>query len=133
MPLDPKEEQNTTTTNFNLQGMFLHVLADTLGSISVIVSAVCIQCFGLYIADPICCFVISFLILISVIPLLKRMITLLLLGHDGHLAGQIMDMINKETFGDGDKLDLENMHIWELTEGEFVCSIRVNIKSSQTE
>ena len=113
--------------------MFLHVVADTLGSISVIVSAVCIQGFGLYIADPICCFVISFLILISVIPLLKRMITLLLLGHDGRLAGQIMDIINKETFNDGEKVDLENIHIWELTEGEFVCSIKVNIKSSNDE
>ena len=85
--LDPKENENTTATNFNLQGMFLHVVADTLGSISVIISAVCIKYFGLYIADPICCFVISFLILISVIPILKRMITLLLLGHDGRLAG----------------------------------------------
>ena len=61
------------------------------------------------------------------------MITLLLLGHDGRLAGQIMDIINKETFNDGEKVDLENIHIWELTEGEFVCSIKVNIKSSNDE
>ena len=75
--------------NVNLQGMFLHILADTLGSISVIVSAFCIQNFGLYIADPICCFVNAFCITLSVLPLMRNTMCLLL-GNDGDLSLQIL-------------------------------------------
>ena len=91
-----------------MQGVFLHVLADTLGSISVIVSSVCIQCFGWYVADPICCFVISFLILASVLPLLKDTIKLLMLGSDGHLSTAIYTDLEK-AYPD---LKIENLHVW---------------------
>lgn len=55
--------------NFNLSdvfflGVFLHILADTLGSIGVIASAIMMQNFGLMIADPICSILIAILIVI---------------------------------------------------------------------
>jgi len=37
-----------------MQGMFLHVLADTLGSVAVIISALCIRYLGWTYADPVC-------------------------------------------------------------------------------
>ena len=107
--------------------MFLHILADTLGSISVIVSAVCIERFDLYTADSICCFVNAFCITLSVLPLMKSTLKLLLLGNDGKLSQQIIWVLKKETFA-GEKLELENIHIWELTEDEFVCSIKVGLQ-----
>ncbi|XP_069794113.1 zinc transporter 7 isoform X2 [Narcine bancroftii] len=45
-----------------LEGVFLHIVADTLGSIGVIISALLMQNYGLMIADPICSMLISFLI-----------------------------------------------------------------------
>lgn len=47
-----------------LQGVFLHILADTLGSIGVIASAIMMQNFGLMIADPICSILIAILIVV---------------------------------------------------------------------
>ncbi|KAK2502839.1 hypothetical protein MC885_020565 [Smutsia gigantea] len=47
-----------------LQGVFLHILADTLGSVGVIVSAIMMQNFGLMIADPICSILIAMLIVL---------------------------------------------------------------------
>ncbi|XP_041063671.1 zinc transporter 7 isoform X2 [Carcharodon carcharias] len=61
-----------------LEGVFLHIVADTLGSIGVIISALLMQNYGLMIADPICSMLISFLIGISVIPLLKQSIGILM-------------------------------------------------------
>lgn len=134
---DPKRQHSSTghdkhdnqgeaasQANHNLQGVFLHVLADTLGSIAVIISAICIKCFGFYAADPICCFAISFLILISVIPLLKRTMMLLVLGQDGRYSESVQRMLAEETFA-GATLEIENVHVWELTEGNLVCSIKV--------
>jgi zinc transporter 5/7 len=53
------------------QGIFLHILADTMGSVGVIISSLLIRFFGWHIADPICSMIIAILISLSVIPLLR--------------------------------------------------------------
>lgn len=65
--------------NANMRGVFLHVLADTLGSVGVIISTILIRQFGWLIADPICSLFISTLIFLSVLPLLKDSSEVLLL------------------------------------------------------
>jgi zinc transporter 5/7 len=54
-------------------------LADTLGSVGVIISTVLIENFGWNIADPICSLFIAAMILLSVLPLLKETSMILLL------------------------------------------------------
>lgn len=65
--------------NANMRGVFLHVLADTLGSVGVIISTILIRQFGWLIADPICSLFIATLIFLSVLPLLKDACEVLLL------------------------------------------------------
>ena len=74
------------THNANMQGVFLHILADTMGSVGVIVSSILVEQFGWNIADPICSLFIAILILISVVPLLKESADILLLATPGHRA-----------------------------------------------
>ncbi len=62
-----------------LSGVFLHVLADTLGSVGVIISTFLIENFGLKIADPLCSVFIAVLIFMSVLPLVKETSLILLL------------------------------------------------------
>ncbi|CAG4984418.1 unnamed protein product [Colias eurytheme] len=54
-----------------MRGVFLHVLADTLGSVGVIISAILMRMFGWMRADPICSMAIALLIAASVIPLVR--------------------------------------------------------------
>jgi cation diffusion facilitator family transporter len=54
-----------------MQGMFLHVLADTMGSVAVIISALLIDNFGWHWADPLCSLFLSLLIFASIFPVLK--------------------------------------------------------------
>ncbi|XP_050425876.1 zinc transporter 7 [Adelges cooleyi] len=54
-----------------MKGVFLHILADTLGSVGVVVSALLMRAFGWMRADPICSIFIGCLVGLSVIPLLK--------------------------------------------------------------
>ena len=49
----------------NLRGVFLHIMADAIGSLGVITSSFFIYTQQLYISDPICSLVISVLILTS--------------------------------------------------------------------
>ena len=56
--------------NENMYGVWLHVLADALGSVGVIISSVLIQAYGWYLADPVASLAISLLILASTVPLI---------------------------------------------------------------
>lgn len=71
--------QNANVFFSFLPGVYLHVLADTLGSVGVIISTILIRQFGWLIADPICSLFIATLIFLSVIPLLKDACEVLLL------------------------------------------------------
>ena len=70
---------SSTETNDNMRGVYLHVLADTLGSVGVIISSFLIQQFGWYIADPLCSMCMSVMIFLSVTPLLRHSSSVLLL------------------------------------------------------
>ena len=53
-----------------------------------------------------------------------------MLGQDGHLSKEIQELLVKELFA-GYRLKLENLHVWELSEGDFVCSLKANISNSE--
>ncbi|EJD07475.1 cation efflux protein [Fomitiporia mediterranea MF3/22] len=53
----------------NMRGVFLHVMADTLGSVGVIISTLLIQFYGWTGFDPIASLFIAILIVASVVPL----------------------------------------------------------------
>lgn len=55
----------------SLLGVFLHVLADALGSVGVMISTFLVEWYDMRMADPLCSIFIGVLIFISVIPLLK--------------------------------------------------------------
>ena len=76
-------------------GVFLHVVADTMGSVGVILSSVLIEQFGFFIADPLCSLFIAALIFLSVIPLLKESSQLLLLRTPPELEKIVGSALNK--------------------------------------
>ncbi|KAI0080191.1 cation efflux protein [Panus rudis PR-1116 ss-1] len=70
----------------NMRGVFLHVMADTLGSIGVIVSTLLIQLYGWTGFDPIASLFIAILIAASVIPLMLDTGRILLLDLTDHIS-----------------------------------------------
>lgn len=61
-----------------MHGVFLHILADALGSVGVIISAILMHAFGWMIADPICSMFIAIMIALSVLGLIKDSMTILM-------------------------------------------------------
>ena len=76
-------------------GVFLHVVADTLGSVGVIVSSFLIQQYKWYIADPICSLFIAVMIFLSVMPLLRQSSHVLLLRIPEELEISIYEALEK--------------------------------------
>lgn len=64
----------------NLRGIFLHIMADTLGSVGVIISTILTWIFGWHGFDPLASILIALLIFASAIPLVSRSANTLLLS-----------------------------------------------------
>ena len=80
------------------QGVFLHVIADTLGSVGVIISSLLIEEFGFQRADPVCSLFIAVLIFASVVPLLKESALVLALRTPADIQPEIGEALKKVIF-----------------------------------
>ncbi|CBH17087.1 cation transporter protein, putative [Trypanosoma brucei gambiense DAL972] len=69
------------SVDHNIRGVYLHILADLLGSISVMTSSIIITLTGARISDPICSILCSFFIAASAFPLLEETGKVLLLSN----------------------------------------------------
>ena len=90
---------NDVSSKFTILGVFLHVLADTLGSVGVIISTLLIEQFGWKIADPICSLFIAVLIFVSVMPLVKETALILLLRTPEEMQNEFGETLKKVSWG----------------------------------
>jgi zinc transporter 5/7 len=111
----------------NLSGIWLHVMADTLGSVGVIFSSFCIMNFGWTIADPICSFCIALTILLSVIPLLKQCSVTLALRVPAHLQSDIDKAVLKIARLEG-VMGVRDVHAWKLAGETVVATLHVQVQ-----
>nr|XP_004659137.1 zinc transporter 7 [Jaculus jaculus] len=107
-----------------LQGVFLHILADTLGSIGVIASAILMQNFGWMIADPICSILIAMLIVLSVIPLLRESVGILMQRTPPPLEKALPQCYHRVQQLRG-VYSLQEQHFWTLCSDVYVGTLKV--------
>ncbi|CAG8501383.1 7475_t:CDS:2 [Cetraspora pellucida] len=79
----------------NLIGVYLHILADTFGSIGVLISTLLIQQFGWTGFDPLASILIAGLIFMSVMPLIKHSSAVLMLTINDELEYQITEGLHE--------------------------------------
>ncbi|GBG30154.1 Zinc transporter 5 [Hondaea fermentalgiana] len=115
--------------NENMHGVFLHILADALGSLGVIVSSILIEYRGWFVADPICSLLISLLILSSVYPLLKSTASTLLLSVPPRVAASFKKTLNEILLLDGVS-SIREPKLWMQSASLVVVSLHVIIEDS---
>ncbi len=113
--------------DINTRGAFLHMLADTLVSIGVVLSGVVINLTGWYIVDPIIGLVIAVVILISTWNLLAESLRM---STDAVPEGFDVDDITKKIEALDDVLNVHHMHIWPISTTETALTAHVVIPSS---
>ncbi|KAL8577189.1 hypothetical protein ACOMHN_047957 [Nucella lapillus] len=118
--------------NTNMEGVFLHVVADTLGSVGVIVSTLLIEHFGWNIADPICSLFIATLILLSVVPLLRETAIILLLRTPTDRENELEESFQKILSVEG-VVAYRDPHIWAHTSTKVMSTLHVQISSTAIE
>ncbi|XP_050401353.1 proton-coupled zinc antiporter SLC30A5 [Patella vulgata] len=112
--------------NTNMEGVFLHVLADTLGSVGVIISTLLIENFGWNIADPLCSLFIATMILLSVAPLLKATSVILLLRTPNHLETDLSLALEKIIHIEG-VIGYRDPHFWSHTSTKVMGMLHIQV------
>ena len=111
-------------TDHNMQGIFLHILADTLGSVGVVVSTLLIKYKGWYFTDPACSIFISALIIASVIPLVRSSAEMLLQRMPRGVEGHIQHLMKQVTAINGVS-SCQALHVWTFTNTEVIGSLHL--------
>lgn len=120
------------THNTNMEGVFLHVLADTLGSVGVILSTLLIENFGWKIADPICSIFISVLIFVSVLPLVKETSLILLLRTPEEIQQPLAKVLHKLLSLEG-IASYSDDHFWRHSSNVICGTIHIQINAECSE
>ena len=108
--------------DINTRGAFLHMLADTLVSVGVVVSGIVIHYTGWTVIDPIIGLVIAVVILVSTWDLLSESLRM---STDAVPEGfDVDDIQNRISAVDG-VLNVHHLHIWAIstTETALTCHI----------
>lgn len=121
---EPPHEEPRGPNRQILEGVFLHIVADTLGSIGVIVSAILMQAYGWMIADPICSMLISILIGVSVVPLLKQSIGILMQRTPPSLDHALPQCYQRVQQLQG-VYSLHDPHFWTLCTDVYIGTLKL--------
>uniref|UniRef100_A0A3Q3A016 Zinc transporter n=1 Tax=Kryptolebias marmoratus TaxID=37003 RepID=A0A3Q3A016_KRYMA len=105
-------------------GVLLHIIADTLGSVGVIISALLMQKYELMIADPICSMLIAILIGVSVVPLLKESIGILMQRTPPSLDHALPECYQRVQQLQG-VYNLQDLHFWTLCTDVYIGTLKL--------
>ena len=108
--------------DLNIRGAFLHMAADTLVSIGVVISGIVIKHTGWFIIDPIVSLVIAVVILISTWDLLRDSMRLAL---DGVPEGIEVDEVAETMRGVDHVSDVHHLHVWAISTTENALTAHV--------
>ncbi|KTW30456.1 uncharacterized protein T551_01739 [Pneumocystis jirovecii RU7] len=121
---------NNSYHNANVHGVFLHIFADTLGSVGVVVSTLLIHQFGWVGFDSIASILIAVLIFISAIPLIISCSKSLLLIVPHDFEYNIYNALNMVKAYSG-VMCLKKFRFWMNNEEKCTGVIHIDVKNDQ--
>ena len=115
--------------DLNVKGAYLHMAADTLVSVGVLISGIVISFTGWYVIDPIIGMVIAVVILISTAHLLHDSLRLSL---DGVPTGIDSERIRKEILdADPGIANVHHLHIWVISTTENALTAHIAVRDTE--
>jgi len=110
--------------DINVKGAYLHMAADALVSVGVVLSGVIMMYTGWYIVDPVIGVIIAFVIVYSTWSLLSDSLRLSL---DGVPAGTNLKEVESCIASVGGVTDVHHVHIWAMSTTETALTAHVVI------
>lgn len=116
-------------TDLNIKGAYLHMAADTLVSVGVLISGVIISFTGWYPLDPIIGIIIAVVIFLSTWGLLKDSIRLSLDGVPPGIDPE--EIVSAILSSDNRITDVHHIHIWALSTTETAMTAHISVNSME--
>lgn len=111
--------------SLNVRGAWLHVVADTLGSVQAIVAGAFVLAFGWTVADAVAAVLIAALVVWSSWTLLRDSVNVLMEGTPRHIdAAEVQEALA----GVKGIVDVHDLHIWTITSGFESLSVHARIE-----
>lgn len=111
-------------SDINVRGSFLHMVADTLVSVGVVISGIIITWTGWNVVDPIVSLIIAFIILLSTWSLLSSSLRLIV---DGTPEGIEPDEIQQLLANEEHVNEVHHLHIWAISTTDNALTAHVVI------
>ena len=109
-------------SDLNVRGAFLHMAADTLVSVGVVISGIVIYCTGWTIIDPIVSLIIAAIILISTWELLSDSLRL---AVDGIPDGIDLRKVEQLLVNEEHVKDTHHIHVWAISTTETALTAHI--------
>ena len=117
----PKEAD----ANINVSAAYCHALSDMIMSIGVIIAATVIYFKPEWrIADPICTFVFSIIVCVTVVPITMKCLHILMEGAPAKGKVDIEKMI-KEIKKCDPEMEISRLHVWSITQSKVAMSCHI--------
>lgn len=110
--------------SLNIEGAYLEVLADTLGSVGVIVAAIILETTGFALIDPIFGVAIGLFVLPRTWRLGRRALRILLQAAPAHID---VDQVQRDLDAIDEVAAAHDLHVWTLTSGMEVASVHLRL------
>lgn len=114
--------------DLNVRGAFLHMAADTLVSVGVVISGIIISYTGWITIDPIISLVIAAVILVSTWKLLSESLRLSL---DGTPQEVDIDRIKETIESDPRIIEAHHIHVWAISTTDIALTAHIVIRSAE--
>ncbi|XP_060560367.1 proton-coupled zinc antiporter SLC30A2-like [Ruditapes philippinarum] len=123
--LDTKVTGHSHKANINVKAAFIHVLGDLLQSVGVLVAAFIIYFKPEWkIADPICTFVFSVIVLITTFTILRDILVVLMEGTPRSVN---FKAIYHSLKGIAEVKDIHDLRIWSLSMDKVALSVHLAV------
>lgn len=102
-------------SNLNVKGAYFHVVADIMGSVGTIITALLILWFDIQWADAVISVLIALMILFNAVRIQWEAINILLEGAPPHASPQAVERYIRQN---PDVLEIHDLHVWTITTGK---------------
>lgn len=113
--------------DLNVKGAYLHMAADTLVSVGVVISGIVISFTGWYVLDPIIGILIAIIIVVSTWGLLRDSVRLSLDGVPSGTDSLAVEKVIRSVQG---VCDVHHLHIWAISTTETALTAHVVVKET---
>ncbi|XP_021343404.1 zinc transporter 2-like isoform X2 [Mizuhopecten yessoensis] len=121
------EPHEHSSNNINVRAAFIHVLGDLLQSIGVLIAAVIIFFKPEWkIADPICTFIFSFLVLVTTFTVVRDLLRVLM---EGTPRGMDIENVQSRLYKLPGVKDIHDLRVWSLSMDKLALSVHLAVSA----